>query len=285
MKGYKLWHVVLATILSMAVLGVLAVALYVYSGIYNISTTKEDPAAIYHLVHIAMHRSVKVRADDIHVPDLDDAGRIDRGFVLFRANCVQCHGAPGVAPDPFTFGMRPLAPPLNVPAREVPPQQIYWVVKNGIKMTAMPAWERRMDEGALWDVTAFVKHLPEFSPSDYRRRENALAQTAVEPKPSQPVVARAGNAEAGKRAVNANLCVTCHKVPGIAGGNNTVGPNLAGVATRQYIGGTLQNTPENMIRWLRDPQKVKPGSAMPGLGIAEQDLRDITAFLYTLDKD
>jgi mono/diheme cytochrome c family protein len=284
MEGYKRWHVVVATILTMTVLAVLGIALFVVSGMYNVTATKEDPAPIYHLVHLAMHRSIKVRADDIHVPDLDDPARISRGFALFHDNCVQCHGAPGVAPEPFTFGMRPLAPPLNVPARDVPAAQIYWVVKNGIKMTAMPAWERRLDERSMWDVTAFVKHLPELSPADYRQRANALAPGDGRPRLPNAVAARPGNPEAGRRAVEAYLCVTCHKVPGIAGGNNTVGPPLAGIATRQYIGGTLPNTPDNMLQWLRDPQKVKPGSAMPKLEIDEQDLRDMTAFLYTLDK-
>lgn len=285
MDVHKRWHVVVGTLLVTLVLAVLAAALFIYSGIYNVTATREDPAPIYHLVHIAMHRSVKVRADDIRPPDLDEPGRVKRGFVLFRAHCVQCHGAPGVAPDAFAFGLRPLPPPLNVPAREVPAAQLFWVVKNGIELTAMPAWVDRLDEQQIWDVTAFMKQLPKLSPTDYRQWYRQLSQVAPQPQASRAVVERPGSAEAGRRAVQLYLCATCHKIPGIAGGNNTVGPSLAGIANRSYIGGSLENTPDNMVRWLRDPQQVKPGSAMPKLNIREQDLRDIAAFMFTLDKD
>jgi cytochrome c1 len=70
----------------------------------------------------------------------------------------------------------------------------------------------------------------------------------------------------------------------VAGADKTVGPPLAGMATRAYIAGVLDNTPDNMLRWLRDPQQIKPRSAMPNLHIREKDVRDIAAYLYTLDQ-
>jgi cytochrome c1 len=70
----------------------------------------------------------------------------------------------------------------------------------------------------------------------------------------------------------------------VAGADATVGPTLAGIGARAYIGGSLPNTRENMMRWLRDPQQVKPGTAMPNLHIREGDVADIAAFLETLDK-
>lgn len=284
MKLSERLRIALATTLGLLVVGVVAAALFIYSGIYNVTATREDPAPVYHLVHIAMHRSVKVRADDIRPPDLHDPGRISRGFVLFRAHCVQCHGAPGVEPDPFAFGIRPLAPPLNVPAREVPAAQLYWVVKNGIELTAMPAWDRRLTEQEMWDVTAFVKHrLPSLSPADYHRWDSQVPRDAAPAQSMGVAVQGPGDAAAGRRAAQLYLCATCHKIPGMAGGNNTVGPTLAGIARQTYIGGSLQNNRENMERWLRDPQQVKPGSAMPNLHIREQDVKDIAAFMYSLD--
>jgi cytochrome c1 len=71
-------------------------------------------------------------------------------------------------------------------------------------------------------------------------------------------------------------------IPGVVGANRSVGPPLAGIANRQYIAGVLPNTPANMMRWLRQPTKVDPLSAMPDLDVTEQDARDIAAFLYTL---
>ena len=79
-------------------------------------------------------------------------------------------------------------------------------------------------------------------------------------------------------------CGSCHAVNNVRNATGTVGPPLDGVALRVIIGGHLANTPPNMERWIRDPQHVSPGTAMPNLGVSETDARDITAFLYTRAK-
>ena len=60
-----------------------------------------------------------------------------------------------------------------------------------------------------------------------------------------------------------------------------VGPPLDGIAIRAMIAGKLPNQPDNMVRWIRDPQQVTPGADMPDLHVSQRDARDITAFLYT----
>lgn len=92
----------------------------------------------------------------------------------------------------------------------------------------------------------------------------------------------AGILVAGRRALDEYLCATCHRIPGVVGARNTVGPPLGGIAARAYIAGSLKNSHDNMLRWLRDPQKVKPDTGMPNLHLREQDVRDIAAFLSTL---
>lgn len=92
----------------------------------------------------------------------------------------------------------------------------------------------------------------------------------------------AGDAEAGRRALSQYLCATCHRIPGVTGANKHVGPPLDGIGSRKYLAGVLTNTPENMIRWLQGPQQVDPLSAMPDLGVREQDARDMAAYLSTL---
>ena len=86
----------------------------------------------------------------------------------------------------------------------------------------------------------------------------------------------------GKVAVQQYACVTCHRIPGIVGAHAPVGPTLEGIATRGVIAGMLPNTTENMVRWLRDPQRWHAGNAMPNLGVTERDARDIAAYLDTL---
>ena len=76
--------------------------------------------------------------------------------------------------------------------------------------------------------------------------------------------------------------MSCHTIPAVTQARGQVGPPLAGIARRAYLGGILPNTPENMVLWLRHPQKVDPKSAMPDLGVSEPEARDMAAYLYTL---
>lgn len=79
-------------------------------------------------------------------------------------------------------------------------------------------------------------------------------------------------------------CGSCHSLKNVRTATGMVGPPLDGVALRVIIGGHLANTPTNMETWIRDPQHVAPGTAMPDLHVGDKDARDITAFLYTRAK-
>jgi cytochrome c len=79
-------------------------------------------------------------------------------------------------------------------------------------------------------------------------------------------------------------CGSCHAMNNVRTAAGSVGPPLDGIATRVIIAGHLANTPPNMEKWIRDPQHVSPGTAMPDLHVGEEDARDITAFLYSRAK-
>lgn len=91
-----------------------------------------------------------------------------------------------------------------------------------------------------------------------------------------------GSVRRGAEAVTEMGCGSCHSIAGITGAHGQVGPPLTGVGGRAILAGELPNTPANMIRWVRDPQAVEPATAMPNLGVTEQQARDIAAYLYTL---
>lgn len=91
-----------------------------------------------------------------------------------------------------------------------------------------------------------------------------------------------GNAAHGRTLITHYGCASCHTVPGVGGADGNVGPPLTRIGARTYIAGVLRNTPENMIRFLREPQHVLPRGDMPDMGVTAQDARDITAYLYTL---
>jgi mono/diheme cytochrome c family protein len=247
-----------------------------YAGVYDISATDQHLAPTYWLLDNGMRRSVKQRAAEITPPDLGEPGQLGRGLALYREHCVQCHGAPGVAPASFALGMTPMPANLAYTAREWPPAEVFWVVKEGIKMTGMPAWRYRMSDQDIWAIVAVMRELPKLSPQEYRSRKVEKAATAV------PSALLPADAQRGTKAIHQYGCVTCHQIPGIVGANAPVGPPLKNIATRGFIAGVLPNTPENMVRWLRHPQAVSPQTAMPDLGVGEQDAQDIAAYLLTL---
>lgn len=276
----------LAVLLLLLLLGVAAGAALVVAGAYNVAATEPHTAPVNHLLEFAMRRSVKLRSHAVHAPALSDEQRLRNGLRIYRSSCAQCHGAPGIAPERFAAGMMP--PPANLvdTARHWQAQEIYWVVRQGTKMTGMPAWEYRLSDAEIWDVVAFVMRLPALSPKDYANWSAAVPlqpQSAAAPAAIAAAGAPAGDAEAGRRAMTQYLCATCHQIPGVVGANKHVGPPLNGIATRRYIGGVLPNTPEMMARWLQDPQQFDPLSAMPNLGVTDKDARDMAAYLYTLE--
>jgi cytochrome c2 len=91
-----------------------------------------------------------------------------------------------------------------------------------------------------------------------------------------------GNARAGRQDIRKYGCNACHTIPGVAGARGLVGPPLDGIANREYIAGELQNTPENLMKWIQHPHQVEPHTVMPEMNVSDQDSRDIAAYLYTL---
>lgn len=103
-----------------------------------------------------------------------------------------------------------------------------------------------------------------------------LAACAKAPPPAP------GDPENGRLLLRQFGCGDCHAIPGVAAAQGNVGPPLAGVAKRVYLGGVLPNSPENMARWIQAPREFDPPTAMPDLGVTEAHARDMVAYLYTL---
>ena len=110
----------------------------------------------------------------------------------------------------------------------------------------------------------------------------ALAPGVVQAAESPVYVIAGASIERGRQVIEAAGCAACHTIPGVPAALGNVGPPLARIGDRTFIAGMLTNTPANMIRWLRFPQSVVPGNAMPDMKLSDPDARDIAAFLYTL---
>lgn len=249
-----------------------------YTGVYDISATSKHFRPVFKLLDIGMRESVERRAASARVPPLDDERLVARGPVQFRRHCVHCHGAPGVAPQPCALGMTPAPANLVQTAREWKPAHVFWVIKFGIRMSGMPAWKMHLGDDDMWAIVAFMQRLPALSAREYQ----ALHASEPEDGPQPPDEA-APDPGRWLPAIGQYACTTCHQIPGASGAQPLVGPPLDGFAQRPLIAGRLHNTRDNLARWLVEPQAVKPGSAMPDLGLHERDARDIAAYLATID--
>ena len=92
-----------------------------------------------------------------------------------------------------------------------------------------------------------------------------------------------GDPRSGREKMMRYGCPACHQIPGVQTAVGEVGPPLDHIARRTYLAGELPNTPQNMMRWIEKPRDVEPHTAMPDMGVTDNDARDITAYLYSLN--
>lgn len=153
-----------------AVLGVAGVgtaSAYAYSGFFNFAAREQHWPVVEQAIGMARDRSIHVHAADVQVPQtLGDSAVIVQGVQHYRAHCAVCHGAPGVAADDMANGMYPSPPDLRKTVKQRPPADLFWIVKNGVKMSGMPSWADHGDD-ELWQIIAFLEVLPSLTVEDY----------------------------------------------------------------------------------------------------------------------
>jgi len=141
---------------------------FVSSGIYNIGADDHHTAIVLGVIERLRERSIALRSGAIAVPELENASHVQAGGERYAALCVGCHLAPGVSKSDLRPGLYPHPP--NLAEGEVEnAQRAFWIIKHGIKMSAMPAWGKSLDDATIWDIVAFVRKLPAMSPEQYQR--------------------------------------------------------------------------------------------------------------------
>lgn len=260
--------------LCLAVLGVfLAATTVMQAGWYDASAIRPHFQFVHTLLERSLQQSVRFHARNVVAPPAP-AGGLARGGAIFRQHCEHCHGGPGVAMDLIGRSMQPVPGPLVDAARRWKPREMYWITANGIKMSGMPAWRFHLSEQDIWTVVGFLGALPAMTPAEY-----AAIPMRPASAPQEPAPIHAPDRERGKLALTQFACQSCHNVPGVTGPLTYVGPNLDGLADRSFIAGKLPTSEDNLVKWIRTPQQVKPGTAMPQLGVPERDARDMAAYL------
>ncbi|KAB2943106.1 MAG: cytochrome c [Hyphomicrobium sp.] len=141
----------------------------ILSGAFNVAATNPDSSMTTWILHTTMQRSVAVRSSAIVAPESFTEAQVQAGSNEFRAMCAGCHGAPGRMRSAAGKGLRPRAPDLAVVANNWTNANLFWIIKNGIKMTGMPAFGPTHDDQTLWNIVAFVRQLPNMTADQYQR--------------------------------------------------------------------------------------------------------------------
>ncbi|MEO7072135.1 MAG: c-type cytochrome [Rhodanobacter sp.] len=156
------------SITIIVVLGVLAAAAvaFVYSGVYNIGADVHHTRPVHALIGTLVDRSVERRARGLVAPNLEDPQLVLAGAGHYAEMCTGCHLAPGMAENEMRPGLYPKPPQLS---RFKPdPREAFWIIKHGIKMSAMPAWGASHDDAAIWGMVAFLQKMPDMTPEQYK---------------------------------------------------------------------------------------------------------------------
>lgn len=143
--------------------------IYSQTGLFNATAFAPHEPTIAWVTHQTMIQSVRLRAQAIIPPQSFTQAQVEAGFHAYDTDCVMCHGGPGVAREAWVSGLNPTPPFLIDFARRWSPVQLYWIVGEGVKMTAMPAWRTTQTSSDVWNLVAFLEALPNISPRDYAR--------------------------------------------------------------------------------------------------------------------
>jgi mono/diheme cytochrome c family protein len=156
------------TVASTLAVVAIGAAAFVGSGVYNIGADDHHTNVVLSIIEQLRERSIAARSSSIDTHFVEDPARIAVGAKHYAALCVGCHLAPGVTQSEIRRGLYPHPPNL---AQEEPQQaqRAFWIIKHGIKMSAMPAWGKSLDDAAIWDMVAFIRKIPEMTPETYQQ--------------------------------------------------------------------------------------------------------------------
>lgn len=170
----------IAGLVTAAIAGLVLAGWIIYGGAYDTSSSSPHTRMVAWAAHTTMIHSVKKRAVDAlpfptsHPPDVLAGAR------EYEKHCVACHGGPGVARATWVSALLPTPPFLIEASRRWSRAELYTIVHDGVKMTAMPAWGEIEPDRKIYDVVAFLEVLPKLTPDEFAR---VWAKLRAQPHP------------------------------------------------------------------------------------------------------
>jgi mono/diheme cytochrome c family protein len=161
---------ILAGIGALAIIIAVGAAVFFFGGYFSVAASEPDPGIVKWALTKVRAASIDHHARLAAPGNLDDPEIVRAGARAFsERGCTNCHGAPGVNWQKFSEGLNPDPPDLKDIAHERQPAQLFWVVKNGIKMTAMPSFGAiGANDKEIWSIVAFIRKLPNVSEADFK---------------------------------------------------------------------------------------------------------------------
>ena len=179
---------ILAAIGALAVIGAVGAAVFFLGGFYNVAGTAKDPALVEWTLVRVRTASIIRHAHDAPPGNFNDAANVPAGARQFAEHgCANCHGAPGVNWAKYSEGLHPDPPDLKEVVNERTPEQLFWVIKNGINMTGMPSFALAgAKDDDIWKIVAYLKKLPSVTEADYKAWTAPPPAPAAAPQPNPP---------------------------------------------------------------------------------------------------
>jgi len=164
MKKHTEYSLVVIAVMVAILIGA---GIFAWFGLYNIGADDHHWTLTYNFLQSVRNRSIHVRSEHLEVPNLNDPQLILKGAGQYAAMCTGCHLRPGESDSELRKGMYPQPP--NLSTVHIDPQDAFWVIKHGIKMSAMPAWGMAShDDLTIWSMVAFIEKLPGMMPEQYK---------------------------------------------------------------------------------------------------------------------
>ncbi|MGH7890087.1 MAG: c-type cytochrome [Thermodesulfobacteriota bacterium] len=166
---------IILTVILMIILAVAGLFVFINSGFYNVAALKPHTKFTHWILNTTIEKSVRRHAAGIKSPPLSDDSLVQSGFDHYNEMCVGCHGKPGLPPSELENGFNPEPPDLveRIKEGKWKAEELFWITKHGIKMSAMPAFGPTHSDEEVWTIVAFLKHLPDLSPEEYKAMEKA----------------------------------------------------------------------------------------------------------------
>jgi cytochrome c553 len=257
---------IIVVLLALLAAGGLLVAA---SGIIPLKASSGHWSITAWFLHFAMRRSVATHTLGLEVPSLDAPWLVLKGAGHYETGCRPCHGSPGLPSPRIVQHMTPPPPYLPPRLSAWEPDELFYIVKHGVKFTGMPAWPAPQRDDEVWAMVAFLGVLPDLDAAAYWR----LVQG--EAPPSETVTPLAGllGVEKVPRMVSAN-CGRCHGVDGRGRGVGAF-PTLAGQRPA-YLLAALQA----FARGARHSGIMEPIVA----GLSPEEMHELARYYSTLQE-